>query len=88
MGRHKQSLIMNVTHIILSVSYLLCLCGQEEVDAGAIITQESVPVYPGDTEDSLAQRVHAVEHRAFPAALELLASERIELQDDGKLLWK
>ena len=75
-------------HICLTASNLLYLCGQEEVDAGAIVTQESVPVYPGDTEDTLAQRVHAVEHRAFPAALELLASERIELQDDGKLLWK
>jgi phosphoribosylamine--glycine ligase/phosphoribosylglycinamide formyltransferase/phosphoribosylformylglycinamidine cyclo-ligase len=61
---------------------------QAEVDAGAIVTQESIPVYPGDTEESLAQRVHTVEHRAFPAALELLASERIELQENNKLLWK
>ncbi|KAK7093982.1 trifunctional purine biosynthetic protein adenosine-3-like [Littorina saxatilis] len=59
-----------------------------EVDTGAIITQEAVPVYPGDTEETLAQRIHAVEHKAFPSALELLASERIELQEDGKLLWK
>lgn len=60
----------------------------EEVDAGAIVTQEAVPVYPSDTEETLAQRVHTVEHRAYPAALELLASERIELQEDGKLVWK
>lgn len=61
---------------------------QEEVDAGAIVTQESVPVYPGDTEESLSERVKTVEHRAYPAALELLASERIELQENGKVLWK
>ncbi|XP_076451611.1 trifunctional purine biosynthetic protein adenosine-3-like isoform X2 [Babylonia areolata] len=60
----------------------------EEVDAGAIVVQESVPVYPGDTVEALAQRVHVVEHRAFPAALELLASERIELTESGTLLWK
>ena len=58
------------------------------MDAGAIITQEAVPVYPGDTEESLATRVRTVEHKAFPAALELLASERIELQSNGKLVYK
>ncbi|XP_025083227.1 LOW QUALITY PROTEIN: trifunctional purine biosynthetic protein adenosine-3-like [Pomacea canaliculata] len=60
----------------------------EEVDAGAIIVQEPVPVYPGETEESLSERVKTVERKAYPAALELLASERIQLQENGKLLWK
>ncbi|CAG5128152.1 unnamed protein product, partial [Candidula unifasciata] len=59
----------------------------EEVDAGAIIVQESVPVYPGDTRDMLAERIKTAEHVAFPAALEMVASERVQLGPDGKLVW-
>lgn len=64
----------------------LCVL-QEEVDAGAIIVQESVPVYPGDTIDMLAERIKTAEHVAFPAALEMVASERAKLGADGKLVW-
>jgi phosphoribosylglycinamide formyltransferase-1 len=44
-----------------------------ELDSGPIILQESVPVLPGDTEELLAARVLAAEHRIYPAALKLLA---------------
>lgn len=57
------------------------------MDAGAIIAQESVPVYPGDTKDMLAERIKTAEHIAFPAALEMVASERVVLGPDGKLVW-
>jgi phosphoribosylglycinamide formyltransferase-1 len=41
----------------------------EEVDAGAIILQERVPVLPGDNYESLAARVLEAEHRVYPEAL-------------------
>lgn len=41
----------------------------EEVDAGAIILQERVPVLPGDSYESLAARVLLAEHRVYPEAL-------------------
>ena len=44
-----------------------------ELDAGPIIAQESVPVLPGDTPDSLAARVLEVEHRIYPLALRRVA---------------
>ena len=44
-----------------------------ELDSGPIIAQESVPVLPGDTEDTLAARVLAVEHRIYPLALKRVA---------------
>ncbi|KAH9495091.1 hypothetical protein Btru_018135 [Bulinus truncatus] len=59
----------------------------EEVDAGAILVQDSVPVYPADTVETLAERIKTVEHVAFPKALELVASERVQLGDEGKLVW-
>jgi phosphoribosylglycinamide formyltransferase-1 len=48
-----------------------------EMDAGPIIAQDAVPVLEGDTEDSLAQRVLAVEHRLYPQALRLVAEGRV-----------
>ncbi|NXG18193.1 PUR2 protein, partial [Grallaria varia] len=59
----------------------------EEVDAGAIIFQEAVPVKVGDTEQSLAERVKEAEHRAFPAALQLVASGAVSVGDAGKIYW-
>jgi phosphoribosylglycinamide formyltransferase-1 len=43
-----------------------------EVDGGAIIAQERVPVLPDDTPETLHARIQAAEHRLFPAALERL----------------
>ncbi|CAG2225295.1 GART [Mytilus edulis] len=60
----------------------------EEVDGGAIIVQESVPVYHGDTEETLAERVKKVEHTAFPKALELVASEKALLNSDAFISWR
>ncbi|NWV33144.1 PUR2 protein, partial [Grantiella picta] len=59
----------------------------EEVDAGAIIFQEAVPVKLGDTEATLAERVKEAEHRAFPAALQLVASGAVRVGEAGKIYW-
>lgn len=45
----------------------------ESYDEGPILCQWPVPVLPGDTAESLAVRVLAVEHRLYPAAAELVA---------------
>jgi phosphoribosylglycinamide formyltransferase-1 len=41
----------------------------EEVDAGPIVAQEEVPVLPGDTEETLLERLHRVEHRLLVRAV-------------------
>jgi phosphoribosylglycinamide formyltransferase-1 len=62
----------------------------EEMDAGPIIAQGVVPVEAGDTEDALAARILAMEHRLYPLALKLVASGaawlengRVEFAGDG-----
>ncbi|XP_042644364.1 trifunctional purine biosynthetic protein adenosine-3 isoform X2 [Tyto alba] len=60
----------------------------EEVDAGAIIFQEAVPVKVGDTVETLSERVKEAEHRAFPAALQLVASGAVQVGEAGKICWK
>lgn len=48
----------------------------ERLDAGPILVQESVPILPGDTVESLRQRVHEAEYRVLPAAIRMM-EERI-----------
>jgi phosphoribosylglycinamide formyltransferase 1 len=53
-----------------------------EMDAGPILAQAAVPVHPGDTSQSLANRVLAAEHLLYPHALRLLASRAIEIVNE------
>ncbi|MBN8945053.1 MAG: phosphoribosylglycinamide formyltransferase [Rhizobiales bacterium] len=46
-----------------------------EMDAGPIILQGEVPVLPGDTTETLGKRVLEVEHRIYPEALRMIATE-------------
>lgn len=48
------------------------------LDHGPIVIQGAVPVLAGDTEESLAARVLAVEHRIYPQAVRWLVEDRIE----------
>jgi phosphoribosylglycinamide formyltransferase 1 len=50
-----------------------------ETDAGPIVMQGAVAVLDDDTPDTLAARILTVEHRIYPNALRLLASDRIRL---------
>lgn len=48
------------------------------IDTGQIIDQRTVPILPADTYDTLAPRIHAVEHQFYPDTLQqLLAQQRI-----------
>ncbi len=47
-----------------------------EVDAGEIIAQASVPLEPGETLESLAQKVHAAEHELLPRVIAELSVPR------------
>lgn len=46
-----------------------------EVDSGPIIMQAAVPILPGDTTETLHQRIQVQEHRIFPGAIALLAQQ-------------
>ena len=51
-----------------------------ELDAGPVIAQATVPVHPGDSPETLAARVLEVEHRLYPAALRLVAEDKVKLE--------
>ena len=48
------------------------------LDGGPIVIQGAVPVLPGDTAASLAERVLAVEHRIYPQAVRWFLEDRVE----------
>ena len=47
----------------------------EGLDSGPIVTQRAVPVLDGDTPETLAARILAEEHQAYPEALRRLLTE-------------
>lgn len=51
----------------------------EQTDHGPVIIQAVVPVTPNDTGESLLPRIHALEHRIFPQALQWLAQGRLSI---------
>lgn len=54
----------------------------EQTDHGPIIVQAAVPVLPGDTEESLSQRILEQEHVIYPLALKLVIEGKVRL--DGR----
>jgi len=47
----------------------------EEVDAGPILAQEPVRVEPGDTEDTLHERIKVVERKLYPETIRLFLEQ-------------
>ena len=53
----------------------------EEVDHGEVIIQAAVPCLNGEPLADLEQRIHRMEHRIYPQALQWLATGRIHVED-------
>lgn len=51
----------------------------EKVDNGPIIAQVPVEVLPGDTADTLHERIQAEEHRVYPEVVEAFIAGRIDV---------
>lgn len=51
----------------------------EECDEGPIIIQAVVPVFPDDSETTLAARILKQEHRIYPRAIQLYAEKRLHV---------
>lgn len=74
----KQALEAKVTQAGCTVHVVV-----EEVDAGPIIAQAVVPVFPGDTEETLSERILVKEHIILPAVVTALATKRVEIIPHG-----
>ena len=78
---HKRALAEGVKFAGCTVHYV-----RFETDTGPIVAQAAVPVLPGDTEELLAARVLAAEHRLYPLALRLIAEGRVQIHEGRALV--
>lgn len=63
----RQALAAEVTETGVTVHLV-----DEGVDTGPIVLQEVVSIIPDDTEASLTARIHIVEHRLYPQAVQMI----------------
>jgi phosphoribosylglycinamide formyltransferase-1 len=76
LNTHRRALEAGVKRHGATVHFVV-----EETDAGPVISQQSVAVLEGDTEETLAARVLEVEHRIYPKALRLVAEGRAKFSN-------
>lgn len=50
------------------------------IDTGPVILQEPVPIAPNDTEATLMEKIHYVEHRLYPKAVQLYAEGKLRVE--------
>ena len=72
----RQAVEYGVKHSGCTVHFV-----DEGVDTGPIIIQETVKLKHNDTEDSLAKRILAKEHKIYPKAVELFAKGKIRISN-------
>lgn len=58
----------------------------EEVDHGPIIAQRPVPVLPGDTEETLHERIQLEEHKVYPEVVSAFAAGRLQV-NGREVVW-
>jgi phosphoribosylglycinamide formyltransferase-1 len=81
LATHRQALAAGVRVHGATVHYV-----SHAVDGGAIIGQAVVAVQPGDTEETLAERVLEQEHVLLPRCVRLVLQERVTLQQGRVVL--
>ena len=72
---HRQALDAGVEEHGATVHFVTA-----ELDHGPAVIQARIPVLPGDTEDSLAERLLAEEHVIYPKAVRLFIEDRLSIE--------
>jgi phosphoribosylglycinamide formyltransferase-1 len=73
---HRQALAAGVREHGATVHFVT-----PELDHGPSVLQARIPVLPGDTEESLAERLLAEEHIIYPQAVRLFIEDRLSIAD-------
>jgi phosphoribosylglycinamide formyltransferase-1 len=73
---HRQALDAGVAEHGATVHFVTA-----ELDHGPAVIQARIPVLPGDTEDSLAERLLAEEHVIYPQAVRLFIEDRLSIEN-------
>lgn len=58
----------------------------EELDGGPLAVQGKVSIDPDDSAESLQGKIHKIEHKIYPLAVEWICNERLKWTPDGIIL--
>lgn len=58
----------------------------EQLDGGPVILQAKVPIFPGDEEDEVIERVQAQEHTLYPLVVNWFIEGRLEMRNNAAWL--
>ena len=58
----------------------------DELDGGPVILQAKVPVFDGDTEDDITERVQSQEHAIYPLVVSWFVDGRLAMRDGAARL--
>ncbi|WP_035821555.1 phosphoribosylglycinamide formyltransferase [Janthinobacterium sp. RA13] len=75
MATHRQALEAGVTEHGATVHFVTA-----ELDHGPAVASATVPVLPGDTEESLSARVLVQEHLLYPRAIRLFIDDKLSVE--------
>lgn len=79
LATHQQALDAGVLEHGATVHFVTA-----ELDHGPAVAQARIPVVPGDTPDTLAERLLVEEHRLYPRAIRRVIEGRVSI-DNGEL---
>lgn len=84
-GMHTHQRVLNTGDTLhgCTVHYVTA-----ELDAGQALTQGVIQVHHHDDIDSLAKRVHVLEHQIYPQAVEWICNGIIQHKSNGEVLYK
>lgn len=81
LNTHQRALDAGDEHHGVTVHFVT-----EELDGGPNVIQAVVPIYDGDDETSLQQRVHTQEHIIYPIAVKWFVNGRLTMKGNNALL--
>ena len=77
LATHRQALDAGVSEHGVTVHFVTA-----ELDHGPAVMQASIPVLPGDTEDTLAERLLVQEHIIYPRAIRMFIEGKLSMTQD------
>jgi phosphoribosylglycinamide formyltransferase-1 len=77
-GMHVHEAVINSGEQMSGVTIHIV---DEEYDHGPIVKQRTVPVEGDESPDTLAAKIHEIEHQLYPEVLQLFADDRVRVTD-------
>ncbi|MBZ9557081.1 MULTISPECIES: phosphoribosylglycinamide formyltransferase [Modicisalibacter] len=81
LNTHARALADGVEEHGVSVHFVT-----EELDGGPVVMQAALKIRPGDSEETVVERIHAREHLIYPIAVRWFLEGRLQLGAEGPTL--